>query len=149
MGRAINVFGHMQTAQAKFSLCVRAVWSGLSLSANRITGYYKMYEWRSEALIVLCACAWWTEHAHFVPMFQHTFFAWRGTYNGEHFVSVLYSIVEVMLLQIMLHVAAVRLRHSLQSFVARLQDAKIKLLNTSMDRVYSVPDWTWCICMLI
>ena len=29
------------------------------LSANRIIGYFKMYEWRAKARAGPCACAWW------------------------------------------------------------------------------------------
>ena len=35
-----RVFGHMRTAKAQISLRIRAVWSGPSLSAYRIIGYY-------------------------------------------------------------------------------------------------------------
>ena len=37
-----RIFGHMRTAKAQISLRFRAVWSGPSLSGNRITGYYEM-----------------------------------------------------------------------------------------------------------
>ena len=53
------VFGHMRTAKAKISLRIRAVWSGPSLSANRIIGDYRMYQWRANAWMGLCACAGW------------------------------------------------------------------------------------------
>ena len=36
----------MRTAKAQISLRIRAVWSGSSLSANRIIGYYRMYQRR-------------------------------------------------------------------------------------------------------
>ena len=36
-----NFFGHMRIAKAQISLRIRTVWSGLSLSANRIIGYQK------------------------------------------------------------------------------------------------------------
>ena len=42
------VFGDMQTAKAQIILRFRAVWSGPSLSANRIIGYYRMYEWSAK-----------------------------------------------------------------------------------------------------
>ena len=67
-----RVFGHMRTAKAQISLRIRAVWSGPSLSANRIIGYYRMYQWRANARmrphacvgwIWLCAfCACWKRH---------------------------------------------------------------------------------------
>ena len=34
-----------------------AVSSEHSLSANRIVGHYRMYEWRANTRMVLCACA--------------------------------------------------------------------------------------------
>ena len=40
------IFGNMRRAKAQISLRIRAVWSGHSLSANRIIRYYRMYEWR-------------------------------------------------------------------------------------------------------
>ena len=40
-----HVFGHIRTAKAQISLRIRAGWSGPSLSANRIIGYYRIYEW--------------------------------------------------------------------------------------------------------
>ena len=62
MGRAMRkrVFGHMRTAKAQISLRIRAVWSGPSLSANRIIGYYEMYEWRAKAPDDISACARWS-----------------------------------------------------------------------------------------
>ena len=35
--------------------------SGLSLSANRIIGYYEMYEWKVKAWMIHCACAGWSD----------------------------------------------------------------------------------------
>ena len=37
------------------------VWSGPSLSTNRIIRYYRMYEWKAKALMILCACAGWAD----------------------------------------------------------------------------------------
>ena len=64
MGRAMlnRVFGHMRTVKAQIRLRVRAVWSGPSLSADRITGYHRMHEWKTKAHMILCA---WSESAHF------------------------------------------------------------------------------------
>ena len=42
-----RVFGHVRTAKAQISLRISAVWSGPSLSANWIIGYYTMYKWRA------------------------------------------------------------------------------------------------------
>ena len=39
----------MRTAKAQISLRIRAVWSRPSVSANRIIGYYKMYELKEKA----------------------------------------------------------------------------------------------------
>ena len=39
--------------------------SGPSLSANRIIGYYKKYEWTAKARLIVCARAEWYESAHF------------------------------------------------------------------------------------
>ena len=52
MGLALRkrVSGHRRTVKAQISLRTCAVWSGPSLSANRIIGYYKMYEWRANDL---------------------------------------------------------------------------------------------------
>ena len=75
-----RVFGHVLTVKAQISLRIRAVWSGPSLSTNRIIGYYRMYEWRGNNRKLLCACARWSESAHFVHVWRH-FFAWRRLFN--------------------------------------------------------------------
>ena len=61
VGRAMRkcVFGHMPTAKVQISLRIRAVWSELSLSANRIIGHYRMYPWRENVRMRLCACVGW------------------------------------------------------------------------------------------
>ena len=76
-----RVFGHMRTAKAQISLHIGAVWSGPSLSVNRIIGYYRMYERRSKAQMILCTCAGWSEFAHFAHAWRHIF-AWRGPYTS-------------------------------------------------------------------
>ena len=53
------IFGHKRTAKAQISLRIRAVWSGHSPSANRIIGYYRMYQWRANIRMRLCACVGW------------------------------------------------------------------------------------------
>ena len=63
----------MRTAKAQISLRIRAVWSGPLLSANRLIVYYKMYEWRAKAWIILCACTGWSESAHFAHVRRHFF----------------------------------------------------------------------------
>ena len=68
-----RVFGHMRTAKTQISLRIRAVWSGPSLSANGIIGYYRMYECRAKARILLCACAGWSEYAHFAHIQSYVF----------------------------------------------------------------------------
>ena len=43
----------------------------ISLSVNRIIGYYRMYEWRTKAHIILCAYAGLSESVHFVHVQRH------------------------------------------------------------------------------
>ena len=43
-----RVFWHTRTAKALIRLRGCAVWSGPSLSAYKISGYYRMYKWRGE-----------------------------------------------------------------------------------------------------
>ena len=50
------VIGYMWTVKAQIRLRFRAVWSGPSLSTNRIIGYYRMYDWRVKTRMILCAC---------------------------------------------------------------------------------------------
>ena len=69
------VLGHMWTAKAQIRLRIRAVWSGPSLSANRIIVYYRTYEWTAKTREILCAGS--SESAHFVHTRRH-FFAWCG-----------------------------------------------------------------------
>ena len=81
MGRATRkrVFRHMRTANAQIRLRICAVWSGPSLSANRIIGYYRMYEWRANARFDF-AHAWYeSESVHFAYIRRHIF-AWREPY---------------------------------------------------------------------
>ena len=54
-----------------------AVWSRLSPSPNRNTGYYKMYKWRPKAQMILCTCAGWSKPVHFEHVWRH-FFAWHS-----------------------------------------------------------------------
>ena len=67
------VFGHMRTAKAQISLRIHTVWSGPSLSANRIIGHYKMYEWRAKAWMILCTCAVLSESAYSAHVQRHIF----------------------------------------------------------------------------
>ena len=53
-GMRKHVFGHMRTAKAQINLRIRAVWSGPTLSANRIIRYFRMYQWRANARMKLC-----------------------------------------------------------------------------------------------
>ena len=64
-------------SEGQISLHIHAVWSEPSLSANRIIGYYRMYEYRAEAQMIPCICAGWSESAHFVHVQRH-FFTWCG-----------------------------------------------------------------------
>ena len=54
-------FRHMWTAKAQISLHIRAAWSGTSLSANSIIGYYRMYDWRAKTWMILCAYTGWSD----------------------------------------------------------------------------------------
>ena len=36
-----------------------------AFTANRIIGYYRMYEWRAKTWMILCACTGWSESVHF------------------------------------------------------------------------------------
>ena len=65
IGRAMRkcVSGHNRAAKVQISLRICAVWSGLSLSVNIITGYHRLYDWRANARMIICACAYWSESA--------------------------------------------------------------------------------------
>ena len=69
--------GHMRTANAQISLRGCASWSGPSLSANKIIGYYRMYKWRAKTRMILRACAEGCVSAHFAQSQIHII-AWRG-----------------------------------------------------------------------
>ena len=49
----------MRTVKAQISLRIRTVWSEPSLSANRITGHHRMYQWRANARMNICSCVRW------------------------------------------------------------------------------------------
>ena len=78
-----RVYEQMRTAKAQISLRIRAVWSGPLLSANRIIGYYRVYEWRAKAQMILCACARWSEPALFAHPRRHLF-TWNGPYVSKY-----------------------------------------------------------------
>ena len=44
-----RVFEHMQKANAHIHMRMRTVWPVPSLSANRIIGYYRLYDWKTKA----------------------------------------------------------------------------------------------------
>ena len=77
------VSGHVRLAKAQISLRIRAVWSGPSLSANRIIRYYRMNGQTVSAWMILCACAVGSISANFAHVRMH-FFAWRGLYIFQH-----------------------------------------------------------------
>ena len=54
-----RVFGYMRTTKAQISLRIRVVWSGHSVSANRSIEYYRMYQWRANVRMRICACVEW------------------------------------------------------------------------------------------
>ena len=63
----------MRTEKAQIRLRIRAVWSGPSLSADRIIGYYRMFQWRANAWMRPCACTGWCESAHFAHVRRRLF----------------------------------------------------------------------------
>ena len=67
-------------------MCGCAAWPGHSLSANRIIRYYRMYEWKTKARMILCACAGWSESAYNANFRRCFFFAWHGPYNCKQTV---------------------------------------------------------------
>ena len=74
-----RVSKHIRTAKAQISLRICAVWSGLSLSANRIIGYYRMYEWRVKTRMTLRKHRMiWTR---ILRISEGTLFAWSGPYK--------------------------------------------------------------------
>ena len=50
---------NMEMLKAKISKHIHTVWSGSSLSANKIIKYYRMYEQRAKARMILCTCTGW------------------------------------------------------------------------------------------
>ena len=57
------IFKYSARAMQKHAIGrIRTIWSGPCLSANRIIGYYRMYEWRAKARMILCI---WSESVHF------------------------------------------------------------------------------------
>ena len=81
MGHAMwkCVFRDMQTVKAQISLCIHAVWLGSSLSANRMIGYYRMFQWRANAQMTLgmwrmmWICTFSFDPAHIVLFFHYTY----------------------------------------------------------------------------
>ena len=66
-------YWHMQTAKAQISLGIHSVWSGPSLSTNRIIGYYRLYLWRAKVWIILYPFPGWSESANFAQVWRHLF----------------------------------------------------------------------------
>ena len=66
----------MRTVKAQVGLCIHTVWPGLLLSANRIIGYYRMYEWRAKAQMILYTYAGWSESAHSAHVWRHYHLMW-------------------------------------------------------------------------
>ena len=71
--------GHMRTAVAQIRLRIRAVWSGPPLSANRIFGYNRMFQWKANAWMWLRAYERWCESARFAHFRKHLFRLTRPT----------------------------------------------------------------------
>ena len=82
-GRAMrkHVFGHMRTAKAQTSLCIRVIWA--SLSANRIIWDYRLYEWWSMPRMLRCASAGWSKSLNFKHDQRHCF-VWHGPFRLTH-----------------------------------------------------------------
>ena len=53
------VFWSIRRAKVQISLSIRAVWSGSSMSACTIMEHNKMYQWKANAGMRLCACVGW------------------------------------------------------------------------------------------
>ena len=73
---------HVWREQVQISLRECAVSSGPSLSANRIIGYSRMFQWRANARIRLCASVEWYA-AHFAQG-RRCVFASRGLCNANN-----------------------------------------------------------------
>ena len=58
LGHAVRkrVYGHMQTANAQIRLRIRASDQGLRCPLTESFGHYRMYQWRANARMRLCAC---------------------------------------------------------------------------------------------
>ena len=82
-----RAFGHMRTAKAQISLRIRAVWSGPSLSANRIIGHYRMYQLRANARMRLCACVGWIWICAFCACSKIHFLLGAAHLLGTHFLN--------------------------------------------------------------
>ena len=67
-------------ADSEGQINLRRSWPFL-LSANRIIGFYRIFECRAKARMILCACAEWSESPHFAHARRHLF-ALRGPTNG-------------------------------------------------------------------
>ena len=79
-----RVFRYMRTVKVQIRLCMRAVWSGPSLSANKAIRYYRMYEWTAKARLIFCASAGWSESAHVAHVWSHSF-TWYGPFYCSDF----------------------------------------------------------------
>ena len=82
-----------QIISLRLSIC--GVWSGSSLSANRIIGYYRMFQWRANARMRFCACAGRWESVHFARAKRH-FFAWSGPYITGWNLEVAFPVLQHM-----------------------------------------------------
>ena len=66
-----RAFGHMRTAMPR-SACV---------SAKRIIGYYRMYNWRTKTRMILTVCAGWSKSLDFAHVRRY-YFVWRDPYGS-------------------------------------------------------------------
>ena len=72
-----RVFGHTLIAKTQISLRIRAVWSGPSLFAYRIIGYWRIYRYITKVLIRLYCFVGWPGSL-LLPYVQNTYFLWHG-----------------------------------------------------------------------
>ena len=78
----------MRTAKAQIRLRGRAVWSGHSLSADRIIWHHRMYQWRANARMKLCACARWICISAFWTCSKASFrLTWLSYTNASTFIT--------------------------------------------------------------
>ena len=82
----------MSEQQRPRSDCVDSQYNHYLHCPLTVFGYYRMFEWRAKAQMILCACTELSESAHFVHVWRH-FFARGGSFecflgpNGRRYTS--------------------------------------------------------------